>query len=267
MKSFYVIRFSILTLTTLLVPGLVFTPAQAETDWEDVPASVIHQKLWEGKVSAALDKEFVRQLAAMAPVENTQTNYDVLFYDVDIRVNDTAEIIYGIVKMIAAATIDDVAEVQVDFHDGMILDSIQASSGPLAFSRLDNVVTVTLDAVRNSGEQFEAIFYYYGHPTEGGFQGFSFAYHNGTPVISSLSEPYFARSWWPCKDRMDDKADSMDIAITVDTAFYAASNGILDSTVSSGANAHTFYWSVRYPIVTYLFSVAISDYKIDAIKK
>ncbi len=262
MKSFCVIRFSILSITTLLILGLVFTPTQAETDWDDVPASVIHQKLWEGKVSAALDKEFVRQLAARAPVENTQTNYDVLFYDVNIRVNDTTEIIYGIVKMVAAATIDGVAEVQVDFHDGMILDSIQASSGPLVFSRLDNVVTVSLDAVRNSGEQFEATFYYYGHPTEGGFQGFSFAYHNSTPVISSLSEPYFARSWWPCKDRMDDKPDSMDIAITVDTAFYAASNGILDSTVSYGANAHTFYWSVRYPIVTYLFSVAISKYTV-----
>ncbi len=80
--------------------------------------------------------------------------------------------------------------------------------------------------------------------------------------MSSLSEPYFARTWWPCKDRMTDKPDSMDIAIEIDTAFYCGSNGTLDSTVAAGSNSHVFYYRVRHPIVTYLFSVAISVYTV-----
>jgi len=265
MKPTRLIGMSILSITvlfafTFVVPGAKAEPA--DPDWDKAPPSLIHQRLWEAKASARLDKEFARKLAAAAPTENTQTNYDVLFYDVKLRVNDTTEILFGVVKTVAAAAVDNVSQVQVDFHVAMIVDSVKAPSGILSFSRAGDVVTVTLDGVRNSGEQFEMVFYYHGHPTEGGFQGFSFDYRNGTPMISSLSEPYFARSWWPCKDRMDDKADSMNIAVTVDTAFYTASNGTLDSTVPYGANAHTFHWSVRYPIVTYLFSVAITEYTV-----
>ena len=253
---------SVIVIFTLCLTPILCSAEESDIDWDNAPPSLIHQKLSEAKASSLLDREFVRKLAAVSPDENTQTNYDVLFYDVNIRVDDTTEVLYGIVKMVAAAAIDGVTEVQVDFHYVMALDSLKSPAGTLAFSRNGDVVTVTLDATRNTGEQFEISFYYNGHPDEGGFQGFSFDTRYASKVISSLSEPYFARSWWPCKDRMDDKADSFNIAITVDTSLYVASNGKLDSTVAFGANAHTFYWSVRYPMVTYLFSVAISDYTV-----
>jgi len=249
-------------LATLSLSTPVGQAEPADTDWDSATPSEIHQRLWESKAAARLDREFYRKLAAAAPAENTQTNYDVLFYDVNLRVDDTTQNLFGVVKIVAAAAIDNVGQVQVDFHQAMTVDSIKTSSTGLVYSRADDVVTVTLDPARNVGEQFEMIFYYHGHPTEGGFQGFSFDYHNSIPMISSLSEPYFARSWWPCKDRMDDKPDSMNIAVTSDTAFYVASNGTLDSVVQFGANAHTFYWSVRYPIATYLFSVAITRYTV-----
>lgn len=254
-------------LSTIAVFAICLAPIlcsaeESDIDWDNAPPSQIHQKLWEAKARSLLDRQFARKLAAGSPDENTQTNYDVLFYDVNIRVNDTTEVIYGAVKMVAAAAIDGVTEVQVDFQSAMVLDSLKSPAATLAFSRNGDVVTMVLDAAKNTGEQFEAVFYYHGHPTEGGFQGFSFDQRLGVDVIASLSEPYFARSWWPCKDRMDDKADSFNIAITVDTSLYVASNGKLDSTVAFGANAHTYYWSVRYPMVTYLFSVAISNYTV-----
>lgn len=254
-------------LSTIAVFAICLAPIlcsaeESDIDWDNAPPSQIHQKLWEAKARSLLDRQFARKLAAGSPDENTQTNYDVLFYDVNIRVNDTTEVVYGIVKMVAAAAIDGVTEVQVDFQSAMVLDSLKSPAATLAFSRNGDVVTMVLDAAKNTGEQFEAVFYYHGHPTEGGFQGFSFDQRLGVDVIASLSEPYFARSWWPCKDRMDDKADSFNIAITVDTSLYVASNGKLDSTVAFGANAHTYYWSVRYPMVTYLFSVAISNYTV-----
>ncbi|MDH3890802.1 MAG: M1 family metallopeptidase [candidate division Zixibacteria bacterium] len=254
---------SAITITAILCLTPVLCNAEdSDIDWDKAPPSLIHQKLWEAKASSLLDRQFARKMSAASPDVNTQTNYDVLFYDVNIRINDTTEVVYGTVKMIAAAAIDGVTEVQVDFHSSMFIDSLKYPAGTLSYTRMGDVVTVTLDASRNTGEEFETVFYYHGHPTEGGFQGFSFDTRFTSKVISSLSEPYFARSWWPCKDRMDDKADSFDIAITVDTSLYVASNGTLDSTVAFGANAHTFYWSVGYPMVTYLFSLAISDYTV-----
>ena len=257
----FVTFLTVLFFIFLLALNLTAEEDNQNIDWDNASPSVIHQKLWEGKASSYMNKQLARTLAAQEPMVNTQTNYDVKFYDISIRVDDTAEILYGAVKFVALATEDGVTDVQVDFYNNMTVDSIvEPSSGVLSYSRLANVVTVTLDHAYNTGEQFEFTFYYHGHPTEGGFQAFSFGTHSGNKVISSLSEPYFARTWWPCKDRMDDKADSFHIAITVDTAFYVASNGTLDSTIENGGNTHTVYYSVHYPMVTYLFSVAISKY-------
>ncbi len=252
----------------LALPVMVFsltvsTAAQQTDSVSDrFDPSAMHQILAESKAQALFDKQLIRKMAAQIRLENTQTNYDVLFYDIAIRVNDTNENLYGKVGFTAEAAENGVTEVQVDFHSTMQVDSIVAPIGALSYSRAGDVVTIVLDGAYDSGEQFTFDFYSHGHPTEGGFQAFAFDTRLGAPVIASLSEPYFARTWWPCKDRMDDKADSFNIAITVDTALYVASNGTLDSVVQSFNNAHTYYYAVRYPMVTYLFSVAISNYTV-----
>ncbi len=230
-------------------------------DWDKATPTQIHEKLWEGKARSILDQEFSSRLKSAEVGASTQTNYDVLFYDIDIRVNDTTEILYGVVKFVAEAVDPSVSQVQVDFYYNMIVDSIVNPSGVNSYTRSGDVVTVTLDKAYAQGEQFEFDFYYHGHPVEGGFQAFSFGWYSGARVIASLSEPYFARTWWPCKDRMDDKADSFYISMTVDTAFYVASNGLIQSVDTTG-NAHTYHYRVGYPMVSYLFSVAISSYTV-----
>ncbi|MFH1686174.1 MAG: M1 family metallopeptidase [bacterium] len=257
------------SLLMCLLPAVVLAAAvfadttPSDYDWDTAPPSRIHQKLADDKAAALAEKDVIRRMAAGSSEAMNQTDYDVGYYDVFIRVNDTTEFIYGVVTMVAEPTLDGVSSIEVDFQADMTLDSITSPQGVRLFTRAGDVVTVTLNPPYNAGEPFECTFYYHGHPTEGGFQGFSFDVRNGTDVvISSLSEPYFARSWWPCKDRMDDKADSFDIAIEVDTLFYVGSNGTLDSTVYNGSNTHTFFYTVRYPLVTYLFSVAISDYTV-----
>ena len=253
---------------SLLLAVMLATIALSETtvledDWESVPPWRVHQKLADDKATVMAAKDVVRRITASGTEAMNQTDYNVGFYDIFIRVNDTTEIIYGEVTMTAQPEVDGVSSIEVDFQADMTLDSITSPEGVRLFSRAGDVVTVTLNTPHNIGQPFECTFHYHGHPTEGGFQGFSFDMRNGTDVvISSLSEPYFARSWWPCKDRMDDKADSFDIAIEVDTLFYVGSNGTLDSTISNRANTHTFYYTVRYPMVSYLFSLAISEYTV-----
>ncbi|NHZ85264.1 MAG: T9SS type A sorting domain-containing protein [Planctomycetia bacterium] len=80
-------------------------------------------------------------------------------------------------------------------------------------------------------------------------------------MIFSLSEPYGARDWWPCKDTPNDKADSVDISLEVPTGLIAASNGKLIETEVNG-NWTTYHWQERYPIATYLVSVAIHPYTV-----
>jgi len=230
--------------------------------WNNASPSQIHQRLADGKAGGLAEKEMIRGLALSQPMDNNQPDYDVTLYDIAIRVNDTTEVIYGVVTMVAASTIDGLTEVEVNFQADMTMDSVKSSAGPRVYSRDGDLLTAVLTTSLDTGEQFAMTFYYHGHPTEGGFQGFTFDSHGGKPMISSLSEPYFARSWWPCKDRMDDKADSFKIAIEVDTLFYVASNGTLDSVVTAGANSHVYYYTEHYPMVTYLFSVAIHPFTV-----
>src|SRR5690554_1705053 len=68
---------------------------------------------------------------------------------------------------------------------------------------------------------------YEGIPDTGGYLSFTQSFHGMEPEIYTLSEPFGARDWWPCKQSMDDKLDSIFIEITVPNGQKAGSNGIL----------------------------------------
>ncbi|NOZ75810.1 MAG: T9SS type A sorting domain-containing protein, partial [FCB group bacterium] len=66
----------------------------------------------------------------------------------------------------------------------------------------------------------------------------------------------------PCKDDPSDKADSVDMVITVPAGLVVASNGLLDRTAAGNDGTTTYYWKERYPIATYLVSIAIYPYTV-----
>jgi hypothetical protein len=80
-------------------------------------------------------------------------------------------------------------------------------------------------------------------------------------MIGTLSEPFGARVWWPCKDVNSDKADSVDIRVTIPNDLIVASNGTLREKNIEG-NLTTYWWHEQYPIATYLVSVAIYPYRV-----
>ncbi|MBD3258397.1 hypothetical protein GF377_08175, partial [candidate division GN15 bacterium] len=252
-----------LTLAMMLAVSGVAQTALTEADIDNLSPSELHQMLAERK---ALQLQKARQIRTMSGEDtkapDAQTNFDVTFYDIWMRINDTIDVVYGKNSIYAEAAEAGVTSVDIDLYSNMLVDSIVAPGGQLTYSRSGNVVTVNLDQAYNTGEAFQFDFWYHGTPATGGFQAFDFGTHNGDPAITTLSEPYFARTWWPCKDRMDDKPDSMRSHIEVDTSLYCASNGTLDSITTAAANSRTFHYRMDYPIVTYLFSLAIHPYVV-----
>lgn len=261
MRSFFV---AIVTLS-LIIGGSSLISAGDLADMlpEELSPSELHRYMGEQKAEALERSRQARALAPASSLASGQTDYDVSYYDVTIRVNDTTEFLYGTVRMVAEATVNGLTSIDVDLHADMIVDAITAPSGALAFTRAGDIISITLDGSYLVGEQFDFDIQYHGHPVSGGFQAFSFGWHDGDRAISSLSEPYFARTWWPCKDRMDDKPDSIGIHIEVETSLYCASNGTLDSIVADvPGNSRTFHYTHNYPIATYLFSVAIAPFVV-----
>jgi aminopeptidase N len=100
---------------------------------------------------------------------------------------------------------------------------------------------------------------YHGVPVATGFGSFFFGDHGGTPWVWSLSEPYGARDWWPCKDHPSDKADSVDEWITCDASFRSAGNGLLVDVKDNGST-RTWHWAERYPIASYLVFLDVTNF-------
>jgi len=129
------------------------------------------------------------------------------------------------------------------------------------------VLTIDFSSVYNIGDTFSFAVYYHGAPVlAGGFKGLRYETHdNNELIIATLSTPYLAHTWWPCKDGTEDKSDSLYLDITIKDTLVAGipvigvSNGVL-SGVETFDNKKKFKWRHRYPIVPYYVMVAISNY-------
>lgn len=196
-------------------------------------------------------------------VSDDQRNYDVNYYRLDLDVIPGMQVIYGNVRVLATSLIDGFNLVVLDLHAHMLIDSVKSRHGVDHYSHSGNKLFITLDEDINNSEHVEVQISYHGRPVnEGSFNSFDFSFHQNSPIISTLSEPFGARLWWPCKDDPADKADSVDIIVTVPDTLVVASNGVLADEYENSNDTRTYFWKERYPISTYLISLAISNYEI-----
>ncbi len=186
---------------------------------------------------------------------------DALHYRLDLQIRVNPSNLIGAVTMTARVTAETVASAVLDFTNSLTVDSVTVAATRTSFARSAGLLVVTLDRTYTRDELLVLTVFYRGVPTGSGFGSFIFSSQlNGTPWIWSLSEPYGARDWWPCIDHPTDKADSVDLRITVPGTFKAGSQGILAEIVQNGDGTRTFVWKHRYPIATYLVSVAVTNY-------
>ncbi|HCY74826.1 MAG TPA: peptidase M1 [Ignavibacteriales bacterium] len=188
------------------------------------------------------------------------SKYDVKYYKLDISVDHLAHTIKGNITCNAQIVNQNVTEIYYDLTTPLTVDSVFVNGNAAAFTRGSNTLNISLNTTLNTGDNFTTLVYYHGTPGSSGFGSFEFSSHNGTPAIWTLSEPYGAKDWWPCKDTPADKADSADFWITVNTSLIPASNGKLMAIVNNGDGTHTYKWKSSYPIAQYLLSMAITNY-------
>ena len=190
-----------------------------------------------------------------------QERFDVTYYKLHLDIEPSDSTISGLVEMKAIATVNDLDTVVLDLFANMSVDSVGGDAS--GYTHTGNLLRIDLTQPRQCDSSFTVQVAYHGQPVRYGLGGpFAFDYHGDDPIIWSLSEPYGARSWWPCKDTPSDKADSADIILTVPANLYAASNGNLVSIKDNPDTTRTFHWHESYPITTYLVSVAATNYEI-----
>jgi aminopeptidase N len=189
-----------------------------------------------------------------------EENIDVTYYRLDLKITTGPNYLRGNVLMKARSVTDGLSFITLDLMSAMTVDSVVMGGSRVLFMQYASTVAINLDRIYNNNEQLTTRIYYQGVPGSSGFGSFEFGTHAGKPWVWSLSEPYGAKDWWPCKDHPHDKADSADILVTCDSSYKVGSNGILTAVLNNGDGTKTFHWQERYPISTYLISVAITNY-------
>lgn len=205
---------------------------------------------------------FYRKMIAGAMlVSENQKKYDVAYYQLNLDLNPVTEVLSGRVVVAAEVTGNSLEYVDLNLLNNMTVSSVTGDLQTLTFTHQNNILKIILPAVLSFGEKFSLEITYSGTPGQSGLGAFGFDSYQGKPMIWSLSEPYGARNWWPCKDFPTDKADSVDINVTVPSNLVVASNGTLAKVETTGTQK-TYFWQERYPITTYLVSIAAYPYKV-----
>jgi aminopeptidase N len=186
------------------------------------------------------------------------TDYDAEHYGIRIDVQFETETISGEVDLHARSLVPQLTRMEVDLRQNMIVSPVRRGSVPLPFTRSNDRIHINLDRVFALDETLTVTIAYSGAPLPEGYGCFRFATHAGTPVASSMSEPWFARNWWPCKEDPADKATA-DLTFTVPVSMTAVSNGSLESNTAHGAT-RTVHWRSSYPIATYLVCLTATNY-------
>lgn len=194
------------------------------------------------------------------PTRN-QLDIDVHYYDIDLEIFPNSETISGAVDVYFTSLTNNMQTLDVDLTQSLSITSITQNGNILNYFHQNNLLSITLETSLSVGESAHVLIEYNGEPESSGFGSFGFSHAYGEDMIWTLSEPYGARNWWPCKDTPNDKADSVDISVTVPEHLIVASNGILVNEEENG-NHKTYHWEERYPITTYLVSLAIYPYEI-----
>ncbi len=184
--------------------------------------------------------------------------FDALYYKLQLDIDLVGENIDGSVTGRYKSQVNNLDRIDLDFDDALSISSIH---GPVkSYIHSGQTLEIELNRAFSINEIIEITVNYQGRPNPTDSRYFEFdVTDDGSPHVWTLSEPYSARYWWPCKDTPADKADSVDIIITVPARYEVASNGTLRS-ITEDNGLSTWHWHSSYPITTYLVSLAIAEY-------
>ena len=189
----------------------------------------------------------------------SESNFDVKYYKLDLTISTSPRYLRGVVTMKAVSIASNLTTIALDLANTMTVDSVRTGSTKLAFVEQQSTLTVTLGESCGSGDIVMVDVYYRGEPVGRGFPSFTFTSHgvpHGCTHAAGRTTPGIGGR---ASLHLSDKADSVDIWVTVDSTFTVGSNGRLVAVINNGNGTRTHRWEERYPISTYNVSIAIDQ--------
>lgn len=188
------------------------------------------------------------------------SNYDLLYQRAEWEVDPAVRYIKGAITSYFTPLEEGFSEIFFDLDNALLVDSVYYHRQKIPFEQTgDKLLRIDLPASLPSGQRDSVTVFYQGIPPTTGWGSFEQTTHASGPIIWTLSEPYGARDWWPSKQSLEDKIDSIDIWVRTPLNNKVASNGLLVEERQEGQQL-LYHWKHRYPIATYLVAIAVTNY-------
>lgn len=227
--------------------------------------SFVFAQTSKSRLNAIAESEMKSASQLMNIEVNPNTaNYDITYHKLEWTVNPGAATKFISGKVTTTYTaLANMNTITFDMANELTVSAVKKGATNLTFTESgNNELVITLPATQTTGTSATLEITYSGTPPNNGMGSFEKTTHNGTGIIWTLSEPFGARDWWPCKQDLNDKIDSIDVFITAPSQYTAVSNGVeTTAPVISGANKTTHFHH-GYPIPAYLICMAVTNYSV-----
>ena len=225
--------------------------------------TVLGQPVFEKQFDDIVRKEqktYLNKLKVKAPLNDP--SYDLIYQRCEWVVNPEIHYITGVITSYFIPLQTSFDTLKFDCSPLLQIDSILYNGSQLFFSQSnDDKLNIGFTSSLAQGNIDPLTVYYQGAPDQTGFGAFTKSMHDSTSIIWTHSEPYGSKEWWPCKQSLDDKIDSIDVIVKTPSMYRVAGNGLLvnEFTVDS---SKVYHWKHRYPIPAYLVAIAITNYSV-----
>ncbi len=206
-------------------------------------------------------EQLASQSQSFIPASNAADSFDQKYVKCFWKISPDSSFISGKITLFIQAKFD-INSLTLDCSKTLTIDSVIAHDQRLNSEQINDwELRIYLNRYIAKDSFIAIQIDYHGSPQTSGFGSFEIASHQSGNVLWTLSEPFGARDWWPCKQNLNDKLDSIEITTEVPLIYRSASNGLLvfeDSTSTTRKQI----WRHQYPIATYLIAVSVSNYVI-----
>ena len=137
-------------------------------------------------------------------------NYDLKYQRLNLNVDPSQSSISGTITSHFVAE-ENIDQITFDLNSNMSVSAVEKDNSALTFNHQGSELVILLNQTISQGSLDSLSITYSGDPASSGFGSFEQTTHNGNGVIWTLSEPYGAKAWWPCKQDLNDKVDSIDV--------------------------------------------------------
>ncbi len=220
--------------------------------------SAQHENIEMKSFRAKEMKSFTNKMIAYNTNPNT-LNYDLQYQRMDVSLNPSVYMISGSVTSHFKPN-QSMSNIYFDLSNALTVSQVTYHNQSLPFQQLTTKeVKIDFPNALPANVLDSLTIQYSGTPPTAN-NAFSTGSQGGSPILSTLSEPYGAQDWFPTKQSMNDKIEQFDFKITTPSQYNVAANGLLMSETILPPGQKLTFWRTMYPTAAYLIALSITNY-------